>query len=117
MFMPGNDKPRLAVGQNMQIELKGYQKGRVTAKIKEIRRDAIGGNEVRNQLGANLSDAVAVAHDETYTMVVAELPDAHFNYHNSSYAYANGMQVKGEVKIESKPFLVTLLPNLEKFIE
>ena len=46
----------------------------------------------------------------------AKLPGKSFKTQHRTFWYHHGMQAKTEVKIQSKPFLVTLLPALEKYL-
>ena len=45
----------------------------------------------------------------------ARLPNRTFTSEHQTLRYHHGMQVLTEVKTKSKPFLITLLPALEKY--
>jgi hypothetical protein len=44
------------------------------------------------------------------------MPSRTFKTEHNTYNYHHGMHAKVEVKVQSKPFLVTLLPALEKYL-
>jgi hypothetical protein len=52
----------------------------------------------------------------TWTTLRARLPSRTFKTDRRTYHYHHGMHAKVEIKIQSKPFLVTLLPALEKYL-
>ena len=114
--LPGRDGPRLKVGQTLQVELDGYQKKREKATIFEVDRAAIGGSESRKTIGAEFADAIKLP-DGSYTLVKAKLPRSYFKAKGIKYKFTFGMLAKNEVRVESKRFIVTLLPSLEKYLD
>ncbi len=112
VFLPGQDRPRLRKGQTVQIELAGYTKVRERATITEVGTEVIGPNEARRALGQKNADAVALPGP--VVMVRAKLPTRTFKVSHDIYRYHDGMPLRGEVKVENKPFLVSLIPALEK---
>ena len=52
----------------------------------------------------------------TWTTARARLPARTFKAEHNTYNYHHGMHAKVEVKIQSKPFLATLLPGLQKYL-
>lgn len=116
-FLPGKDRPRLKVGQTLQVELGGYKKIRELATITSVSNEVIGGNEAAKVLGQQLADALKLqGGGGNYVIVKARLPKRTFETENRTYYYHHGMLAVTEVKIQSKPFLVTLLPALEKYL-
>jgi hypothetical protein len=75
-----------------------------------------GALEARRFIGGTLADALKLG-DASYVMVRAKLPGRTFQTHHRTYRYRHGMPAKTEVRIESKRFLVTLLPSLEKYLD
>jgi hypothetical protein len=49
-------------------------------------------------------------------LVKARLPRRTFEAQHHTYHFHNGLRGTGEVKVEEKPFLITLIPALEKAI-
>lgn len=116
-YLPGSDRPRLHPGQKLQIELIGYQKTRESGTIYDVGRNIIGAAEAKRALGAEVADALKLAQDGSYVLVKAKLPKRTFRARGRSYNYHPGMPAKTEVRVESKRFVVTLLPSLEKYVE
>jgi hypothetical protein len=52
----------------------------------------------------------------TWIVVHARLPTRTFKTEHKTYNYHHGMQAKVEVKIQTKPLAVSLLPALQKYI-
>lgn len=117
-FLPGNDRPRLHPGQDLQVDITGFTKTREKAKIYEVSRDIIVAAEARRMLGPDIADAAHLTQDGAYVLVKAKLPSRTFkDEHHVARYYHQGMQAKTEVRVESKRFLVTLIPSLEKYVE
>ncbi len=114
-FLPGTDRPRIHTEQILQIELPGYNKVREKAVITGVNPEVVGGNEASRYIGAELADALKL-EGSTYTLVKARLPSRQFIAQKQKLFYYHGMLVGTEVKVQSKPFLVTLLPALEKYL-
>lgn len=112
VFLPGQDRPRLRRGQPLQIELAGYTKVREKGTIVEVGAEVIGPNEARRALGQKNADAVPL--NGPVVMVRASLPTRTFKVNHDTFRYHDGMPLRGEVKVESKPFLISLIPALEK---
>jgi membrane fusion protein (multidrug efflux system) len=117
-LLPGSDRPRLKVGAELQVELVGFQKTREKAKIKEISSGITGAALARNQIGAELADALKLAPEGgSYVLVKAQLPRKGFRAKGKKYFFHHGMPSKNEVRVEDKRFISTLLPSLEKYTE
>ncbi|HEX5059233.1 MAG TPA: efflux RND transporter periplasmic adaptor subunit, partial [Kofleriaceae bacterium] len=117
-LMPGNDRPRFRIGQEMQVELTGFQKKREHAKIFDIALSNTGTTMARNLLGVELADSLKLSPEGgNYVLVKAKLPKNTFKAKGKLYRYYTGMATKIEVKVEDKRFISTLLPSLEKYVE
>ncbi|HRC57612.1 MAG TPA: hypothetical protein PKU97_16875, partial [Kofleriaceae bacterium] len=106
--------PRLRRGQPIQIDLTGYTKVRERGTIVEVGTEVIGPNEARRALGQKNADAVPLSGP--VVMVRATLPTRNFKVNRDTFRYHDGMPLRGEVKVENKPFLVSLIPALEKVL-
>ncbi|HEU4732161.1 MAG TPA: biotin/lipoyl-binding protein, partial [Kofleriaceae bacterium] len=116
-FLPGKDGPRIRGRMPLQLELDGYTKARAIATITHVQPDAISGAEAAKLGGDMLVESIAKELAEgTWIAVRARLPSRTFKSEHSTYRYHHGMHAKVEVKVQSKPFLVTLLPALEKYV-
>jgi biotin carboxyl carrier protein len=116
-FLPGKDRPRLKVGMELQVELIGFVKVRERATITSVGTEIVGGDEViRRILGPGLGDSFKKLQGGSFIIIKAKLPNRTFKTEHREFRYYHGLQAKTEVKIRNKPFLVTLLPALEKYI-
>lgn len=114
-FLPSKDRPSLRKGQTLQVDLIGYTKARELATITAIGTEAIGGNEAAKVLGQTLADALKLPPG-SFVLVKARLPRRTFRNKGDTLNFHHGMLTKTEVKISEKPFLVSLLPALEKYL-
>jgi multidrug resistance efflux pump len=116
-YLPGRDGPRIREKMGLQLELDGYTKARAIASITHVQSDAVSGTEAAKLGGDMLSESIAKELQAgTWIAVRARLPTRTFKTEHNTYHYHHGMHAKVEVKIQSKPFLVTLLPALEKYL-
>ncbi|HEY1551790.1 MAG TPA: HlyD family efflux transporter periplasmic adaptor subunit [Kofleriaceae bacterium] len=115
-FMPGNDISQLEKKKDEtdgQIDIKGYTKGREHGKIMSVAASSISGAEVRRQLGVAYEGAVGTNQDGLmFAEVHIALKSRTFMYHGAPLAFAAGMQADVEIKLDSKRFLMQLLPDL-----
>jgi hypothetical protein len=100
----------------LQVELTGYTKTRESATIYEVGRDVIPSSEARRTIGAD-AEVLHLAQDGNYVLVKATLPGRTFHAEHRTYQYHQGLPAKTEVRVESKRFLITLIPSLEKYVE
>jgi len=115
-FMPGSDRPRIHTDMPLQVEISGYQKGREKALIYEVGREITGAASIRAQLGPQIADALKLPQDGSFVIVKAKLPTRTFKVDHKTYRYFHGLGAKTEVRVDSKRFLVTLLPSLDKYL-
>jgi hypothetical protein len=112
-FLPCKDRPKLKLNADLQTGIDGYQKTRESAKIFEVHSECVGGSEAVNYVGNALGDSIKGIVDQggTYVIVKAHLESNSFKTERSSLFYHQGMTATTEVKLNSKPFLATLLPD------
>ncbi|HEX3477277.1 MAG TPA: HlyD family efflux transporter periplasmic adaptor subunit [Kofleriaceae bacterium] len=120
-FLPSKDSPRIREKMELQLALDGYTKARVKGTITHVQSDAVSGTEAAKLGGEMLAESIArelQANTLTtsWTTARARLPARTFKAEHNIYNYHHGMHAKVEVKIQSKPFLVTLLPGLHKYL-
>lgn len=116
-FLPSKDSPRIRATMGLQLELEGYTKARVIGAITHVQPDAVSAGEAA-KLGSEML-AESIAKDltsGTWITVRARLPSRTFQAERNTYHYHHGMRAKVEVKVQSKPFLATLLPAVEKYL-
>lgn len=115
-FLPSKDRPRLRTGQKLQVALAGFTKSREIATITAVGSEAIGSNESAKLIGPTLADALKLPVGGSYVVVRARLPRRTFKTDHHVLHFHHGMLALTEVKIMEKPFLVSLLPALEKYV-
>jgi membrane fusion protein (multidrug efflux system) len=119
-FVPSKDGPRIRRTMELQLELEGYTKARAIAKISHVQPDAVSASEIAKLGGDMLAESIAkelsAGTPGTWIAVRARLPTRTFRTDHRTYRYHHGMHAKVEIKIQSKPFLVTLLPALENYL-
>ncbi len=116
-FLPGKDGPRVREKMELQLELDGYKKARALGSITHVQPDAVSGTEAAKLAGDMLFDSIAKElQTGQWITVRSRLPSRTFKTEHRTYHYHHGMHANAEVKVQSKPFLVTLLPALEKYL-
>jgi membrane fusion protein (multidrug efflux system) len=120
-FLPSKDSPRIREKMELQLALDGYTKARVKGTITHVQSDAVSGSEAAKLGGDMLAESIArelqaTTQTTTWTTARARLPERTFKAEHNTYHYHHGMHAKVEVKIQSKPFIVTLLPGLQKYL-
>jgi len=116
-LLPGGDLPRLNYEQRLQVDLgpSGYKKNRPHIEITSISHEAYSGPEIAKLIGADLANSMPeLRNGGTWVIVKGRLPSATFEYEHQKLDYTHGMRIGAEVKVQSKAFLLTLLPALEK---
>jgi multidrug efflux pump subunit AcrA (membrane-fusion protein) len=116
-FLPGTDRPRFHVGQELQVSLTGFKMTNVKPKIYAVGRDVIGYTEVKRTLGPEIADGLHLAQDASYVIVKAKLPGRTFKSDHKEFRFHQGMAAKAEVLTDEKRFLARLFPSVEKYVE
>ncbi|HUS33246.1 MAG TPA: biotin/lipoyl-binding protein [Kofleriaceae bacterium] len=114
-YMPASDLPRFAVGKQLQVSLTNFEKAPEKVTITSVERSGISAAEAKRSLGPLLGEGLKLAPETTYVLVKASLPST-FRAKGQTYRYLTGMPAKTEIAVESKRFVVTLLPSLEKYV-
>jgi membrane fusion protein (multidrug efflux system) len=119
-FLPSKDGPRIRNTMALQLELDGYTKARALAAITHVQSDAVSATEAAKLGGEMLAESIAkelsTGTSVTWIVVRARLPSRTFQTEHHTYHYHHGMHAKVEVKIQSKPFIATLVPGFEKYL-
>jgi hypothetical protein len=107
-LMPGFDRPRLAVGMIVQVELPGYRTKRQQAVVDYVASQVVGPDEARRSLGDPIGDALPI--QGPVVIVRAHLTTRTFEAEGREYELHDGMLGKAEIKVDHKSLLRTLLP-------
>ncbi len=115
-FFPSRDLPRLRVGMELQVAIQGYTKTPEYVQITHVGSEAISGAAAASMLGADISEALTKQlQGGNWVVVKARLPKT-FKTDHDELRYYHGMTAQTEVKIKVKPFIVTVIPALEKYV-
>ena len=115
VLLPGRQRPELAAGQKLRLELTGYSYVYHDLTIDRIDDEVIGPQEVRRILGREVSDAIAVTGP--VVVVHATLPRRSFEMGGRTYNYYDGMQGIARARLRSERLLTTLLPGVRLLTE
>src|SRR5262249_8564678 len=117
-FLPGKDGPRIRDTMKVQLHLDGYTNAHPTPAMPQLQPDTVSAQEASKISGEMLAETIAkdLQTGPTWIAVRGRLPARTFKTGRNTYHYHHGMHAKVEVKILSKPFLVTLLPAIGKYL-
>ncbi|MCA9676499.1 MAG: HlyD family secretion protein, partial [Myxococcales bacterium] len=109
-FLPGGDRPRLAPGQKMRLELDGYRYAYQELVVEVVATEALGPEEARRYLG-RIGESVPLRGP--VVLVRARLPDE-FVADGVPYRYIDGMGGTVEIEVESERVIDALIPGLRR---
>jgi len=107
-LLPGFDRPRLAVGMAMQIELPRHKK-RELAVIDAIDAQVIGPDEARHSFGDPVGDALPITG--SVVVVRAHLAARAFGAGGREYELRDGLLGKAEVRVDHESLFRRLVPR------
>lgn len=111
-LLPGGDRPQLAPGMALRLEVTGYRYAYQTLAIDAVAAEVIGPAEARRFLGPQVGDIIAI--NGPVVLVRARLPSREFEADGRRYDYHDGMQATVEVQVRSQSLLQTLVPQLKR---
>jgi multidrug efflux pump subunit AcrA (membrane-fusion protein) len=118
VYLPASDLPRIKKDMLLQIAIEGFKKKRAKLKILDISQEGIGANDVRKSVGQGLADTLKLPNDgATYIRVVGEFEFDRIPMGDKVYDLVHGMPIKGEIAIETRPFLADVFPFFEKYFD
>ena len=106
-LLPGSDRPRLAAGMTLQLELSGHHDRREQAVIDAVGSQVIGQDEARKRLGDPIGDALSFTGP--VVIVRAHLTDPTSGAGGRPYELHDGMLGRAEVKLDRQSLLGVLL--------
>lgn len=110
VLFPGRQRPELAMGQSLRLELAGYAYVYHDLVIQHIDDEVIGPQEVRRTLGPEIADSISVPGP--VVVVHASLPSPSFEAGGRTYSYHDGMAGIALARIRSERLLTMLLPSV-----
>jgi multidrug resistance efflux pump len=111
-LLPGEDRPQLAPGMTLRLELTGYRYAYQAVPIASVSQDVIAPNEARRVLGAEVAESIKLAGP--VVLVRARLPSPEFVSDGETYRYHDGMLGSAEVRVRSEPIMYLLVPGLRR---
>jgi len=113
-LLPGQQRPRLAPGQVLRLELAGYRYAYQHLIVESVGDEVLAPGEARRALGPEVAETLPLAGPVVF--VHARLPARTFRSDGDLYEYHEGMHGTAEVRVHSEPILVTLIPGLEALL-
>ena len=111
-LLPGGDRPQLASGMALRLEISGYRYAYQRLSIDSVASEVIGPAEARRFLGPQIGDVPTI--DGPVVLVRARLPGRAFEADGHRYRYHDGMLATAHVQVRSQSILKTLVPGLER---
>lgn len=112
LLVPGEYRPRLALGRVARLELAGYPYTYLSAKIERIGEHLIGPREARRALGPDMQDGVRI--DGPTVLVEARLSRRTFDADGRALPLFDGMTARAELPIGDDPVLYAIMPSLRR---
>jgi biotin carboxyl carrier protein len=112
-MLPGADRPQLAPGMTLRVELAGYQYAYQSVAIEQVASDVIAPSEARRVLGAEVADGVQIGGP--VVIVRGRLTSSEFVADDRVFHYHDGMRGTAEVRVASEPIVFALVPGLRRF--
>lgn len=114
-LLPGEDRPRLAPGMAIRLELAGYRYAYQYVTIETMSSDVIAPTEARRVLGAEVADSLVLRGP--VVLARGRIPSPEFTIDDRTYRYHDGMLGAAEVRIREERIVFALVPGLRRFAE
>ena len=114
-LLPGEDRPQLAPGMTVRLELAGYRYAYQSVVIDSVMSDVLAPNEARRMLGADVADSLPIRGP--VTVVYARLPTTEFTSDGKTFDYHDGMHGTAEVRVRDEPIVFAIIPGTRRFGE
>jgi multidrug efflux pump subunit AcrA (membrane-fusion protein) len=111
-LLPGEDRPQLAAGMELRLELDGYRYAYQTLAIESVSSDVIAPNEARRVLGAEVAESMHVAGP--VVVVRGRLTSNEFDVDDRVYNYHDGMLGTAEVRVDEQRIVYAIVPGLRR---
>jgi len=112
-LLPGEDRPQLAPGMAVRLELTGYRYAYQTVTIESVSSDVLAPAEAKRVLGAEFADGLQLTGP--VVLVRGRLPTAEFEVDGRTFRYHDGMVGIAEVRVRTEPIVFTLIPGTRRF--
>lgn len=112
-FLPGGDRPQIAPGMPMRLELDGFDYAYQDLVVLSVSEGVVGPHEAKRLLGPQLADTLPMGQGGV-VMVRAKLPSTTFESDGQVYPYHDGMGGSVEVRLRDETILEMLIPALKE---
>ncbi|MBV8756050.1 MAG: HlyD family efflux transporter periplasmic adaptor subunit [Deltaproteobacteria bacterium] len=112
-LLPGEDRPQLAPGMTVRLELAGYRYAYQSFAIENVSQDVIAPAEAKRVLGAEVADGLALPGP--VVIVRGKLAKPEFVVDGRTLRYHDGMVGTAEVRVRSEPIVYALVPGTRRF--
>lgn len=109
-LLPGEDRPQLAPGMSLRLEVLGYLYAYQAVVIESVSSDVIAPTEARRVLGMEVAEGLALLG--SVVIVRAKLPATEFVVDDRTFRYHDGMRGRAEVRVRSERIVFALVPGL-----
>ena len=117
-YLPFSDRPRIRPDMPLEVAIEGFKKKRAKLHIIDISTEGVGASEIRKSVGQTLGDTLKLPNDgASYVLVKAEFDQDRIQIGDKSYDLHQGMPIKAEIAIETRPFLADVFPFFEKYFD
>ncbi len=111
-LLPGSDRPQLAPGMALRLELSGYRYAYQTFIIESVSEDVIAPGEALRILGPDVVGGMQLSGP--VVLVRARIPGYQFEVDGETFRYHDGMQGLAEVEVREERILYALVPGLRR---
>ena len=112
-LMPGEDRPQLAPGMALRLELTGYRYAYQILSIDSVSPDVMSPVEARRVLGAEVADGLQLGGP--VVLVHGKLARTQFeDIDGRSFSYHDGMVGTAEVQVRSERILYAIVPGMRR---
>lgn len=112
-LLPGEDRPQLAPGMTVRLELAGYRYAYQAFAIESVSQDVIAPAEAKRVLGAEVADGLALPGP--VVIVRGKLAKPEFTVDGRTLRYHDGMVGLAEVRVRSEPIIYAIVPGTRRF--
>jgi hypothetical protein len=113
-LLPGEDRPRLATGMKIRLEVAGYRYAYQLLEIESVSSDVIGPSEARRVLGRDVAEGLPLSG--SVVIVRARIANNAFVVDGRALDYHDGMRGTAEVLVHKEPILLALIPGLKRLL-
>lgn len=114
-LLPGEDRPQLAPGMTIRLELTGYRYAYQSIVIESTSSDVIAPAEARRVLGAEVAEGMRLGGP--VVIVRGRIPSLSFDADGRTFTYHDGMLGIAEVQIREERIVFALVPGMRRFGE